>query len=64
MDGRLPMNLPLARMYRLAPRGGGGLACDNAGVALGAVDLVRVSAPTRRDDDGAMSSRRRDCGES
>ena len=31
------MNLPLARMYRLAPRGGGGLACDNAGVALGAV---------------------------
>jgi hypothetical protein len=51
-------------MYRLAPRGGGGLACDNAGVALGAVDLVRVSAPTRRDDDGAMSSRRRDCGES
>ena len=38
------MNFPLARMYRLAPRGGGGLACDQAGVALGAVDLVRVGA--------------------
>jgi hypothetical protein len=31
-------------MYRLAPRGGGGLACDKAGVALGAVELVRVGA--------------------
>jgi hypothetical protein len=38
------MNLALARMYRLAPRGGGGLACDEAGVALGAADLVRVGA--------------------
>jgi len=31
-------------MYRLAPRGGGGLACDEAGVALGAAELVRVGA--------------------
>ncbi|MGD0640386.1 MAG: hypothetical protein ABSC22_06530 [Roseiarcus sp.] len=38
------MNLPLTRMYRLAPRGAGGLACDKAGVALGAADLVRVGA--------------------
>jgi hypothetical protein len=38
------MNLPLARMYRLAPRGGGGLACDNVGVALGPADLARVGA--------------------
>ena len=48
------MNLPLARMYRLAPRGGGGLACDNAGVALGAgAPSSCASAPTRRDDGGA-----------
>jgi hypothetical protein len=38
------MNFPLTRMYRLAPRGGGGIACDKAGVALGAADLVRVDA--------------------
>jgi hypothetical protein len=38
------MNLALARMYRLAPRGGGGLACDEAGVALGAAALARVGA--------------------
>ena len=38
------MNLPMSHMYRLAPRGRGGLACDKAGVALGAADLVRVSA--------------------
>jgi hypothetical protein len=38
------MNFPLARMYRLAPRGGGGLACDKAGVALGLADLARVDA--------------------
>ena len=38
------MNLPLSQMYRLAPRGRGGLTCDKAGVALGAADLVRVSA--------------------
>jgi hypothetical protein len=31
-------------MYRLAPRGGGGLACDTAGVALGAAALARVGA--------------------
>ncbi len=38
------MYLPLIRMYRLAPRGAGGLACDKAGVALGAADLVRAGA--------------------
>jgi hypothetical protein len=38
------MNLPLIQTYRLAPRGRGGLACDKAGVALGAADLVRVGA--------------------
>jgi hypothetical protein len=38
------MNLPMSQMYRLTPRGRGGLACDKAGVALGAADLVRVSA--------------------
>ena len=37
------MNSPLVRMYRLVPRGGGGLACDQAGIALGPVDLVRVA---------------------
>ena len=36
--------LAVARMYRLTPRGGGGLACDKAGVALGAAELVRVGA--------------------
>jgi hypothetical protein len=36
------MSLPLTPIYRLAPRGGDGLACDKAGVALGAADLVRV----------------------
>lgn len=40
------MNFPLARMYRLAPRGEGGLACDEAGIALGAADLVHVGADT------------------
>lgn len=43
-DWALPMNLPLIQTYRLAPRGRGGLACDKAGVALGAADLVRVGA--------------------
>jgi hypothetical protein len=38
------MNLPWIQTYRLAPRGGGGLACDRAGVALGPVDLMRVGA--------------------
>ncbi len=36
------MNLPLIRIFRLLPRGEGGLACDKAGVALGAAELVRV----------------------
>jgi hypothetical protein len=35
------MNL---QMHRLAPRGGGGLACDSEGVALGPADLVRRDA--------------------
>ena len=34
--------------YRLVPRGGAGLACDNGGVALGAVDLVRTRLDARR----------------
>ncbi|MGD1015612.1 MAG: hypothetical protein ABR863_04130 [Roseiarcus sp.] len=34
----------MAAMYRLAPRGGGGLACDAAGVALGPAELARVGA--------------------
>ncbi len=38
------MNLPSIQTFRLTPRGGGGLACDEAGVALGAADLVRVGA--------------------
>ena len=38
------MSFPLARMYRLAPRGGDGLTCDEAGVALGPADLVRIGA--------------------
>jgi hypothetical protein len=38
------MSFPIAHMYRLAPRGGGGLACDKAGIALGPADLVRVRA--------------------
>ena len=36
------MVMPPIRMYRLASRGKGGLACDKAGVALGPADLVRV----------------------
>jgi hypothetical protein len=36
------MNFPIEHMYRLAPRGGAGLACDETGVALGATDLARV----------------------
>ena len=38
------MNLPLAPIYRLAPRGGGGLTCDKGGVALGPAELVRAGA--------------------
>lgn len=36
------MNLPLVEIFRLHPRGGGGIACDKAGVTLGAGELVRV----------------------
>jgi len=36
------MNFPIEHMFRLAPRGGAGLACDETGVALGAADLARV----------------------
>ena len=38
------MNLPPIQTFRLTARGGGGLACDEAGVALGAAELVRVGA--------------------
>jgi hypothetical protein len=38
------MNSPSITIYRLSPRGGGGLACDKAGVALGPTDLVRIGA--------------------
>jgi hypothetical protein len=38
------MNLPLVTIFRLLPRGEGGLACDKSGVALGAAELVRVGA--------------------
>ena len=31
-------------MYRLSPRGGGGLSCDKLGVALGPAALVRATA--------------------
>ncbi len=43
------MNLPL-RPYRLADRGGAGLACDADGLALGAVNLAWV----RRDANGVI----------
>jgi hypothetical protein len=36
------MNFAVDYIYRLAPRGGAGLACDETGVALGATDLARV----------------------
>jgi len=36
------MNFAVDYMFRLAPRGGAGLACDETGVALGAADLARV----------------------
>jgi A nuclease family of the HNH/ENDO VII superfamily with conserved AHH len=35
------MNIPLQRTYHLTPRGGAGLSCDEKGVALGDVALVR-----------------------
>ena len=34
------MHAPVTQTYRLLPRGAGGLACDGAGVALGAAELV------------------------
>jgi hypothetical protein len=46
------MNFPVNYMSRLAPRGGAGLACDDAGVALGAADLARMHF-----DDGGRRRR-------
>ncbi len=40
------MNVPMDRAYRLALRGGSGLACDQDGVSLGPADLVRVRLDT------------------
>ena len=37
------MNFPTLRVFRLAPRGQGGLAIDDAGIALGAASLMRVA---------------------
>ena len=37
------MDLPFGRAFRLTPRGSDGLSCDQRGVALGRVTLVRVS---------------------
>lgn len=39
---------PFERWYRLVPRGGAGLVCDDSGIALGAVDL----APAHRNANG------------
>ncbi len=41
------MNLPTQRSYRLVPRGGAGLACDEQGLALGGVDLARALTDAR-----------------
>lgn len=41
------MNLSLGRPFRLVPRGGPGLSCDDAGVALGDVELVRTQGDDR-----------------
>ncbi|HEX4183997.1 MAG TPA: hypothetical protein VHY34_12140 [Caulobacteraceae bacterium] len=46
-DGRFLMNMPLGRSYRLVLRGGVGLAFDEDGVALGAVELVRTHLDAR-----------------
>ena len=32
--------LSLGRWYRLVPRGGAGLSCDESGIALGPVPLI------------------------
>lgn len=47
------MNAPLARTFRLVPRGGAGLACDDDGVALGPVSLVEAW----RDEGGKLRFR-------
>jgi hypothetical protein len=47
------MNAPFFRTYRLIPRGGAGLACDDEGVALGPVGLVEAF----RDDAGKLRFR-------
>ena len=36
------MTVPWTQIYRLVPRGGAGLACDQDGIALGAANLVRT----------------------
>lgn len=41
------MNMPLGHAYRLVSRGGVGLACDENGVALGAVELVSAYLDVR-----------------
>ncbi len=41
------MNLPLGRPYRLVDRGGSGLVCDQDGVALGALSLIRAGRSAR-----------------
>ena len=38
------MNLPFERVFRLVSRGGAGISCDETGIALGGVPLVRVSS--------------------
>lgn len=47
------MNAPFARTFRLVPRGGAGLACDDDGVALGPVSLVEAW----RDEAGKLRFR-------
>ena len=37
------MTIAFARAYRLVPRGAAGLACDDDGVALGAVTFVEAA---------------------
>jgi hypothetical protein len=45
------MNLSVGRPFHLVARGGPGLSCDDAGVALGGVELVRTAR-----SDGAPGS--------
>jgi hypothetical protein len=42
------MNISVKHWYRLVPRGGAGLVCDNDGLALGAVALARARLDERR----------------